>query len=152
MYFYLARGGFYIRRASKHFSRCPVDLTLEQTVNRDAASRHTGTAAFMDSIKARKRWTVTRPTRGTIVGKLLQMAGLSWNLEKASQKSKPYRIIRHNRDVEEVSTALRSAMNPFNAEGTDNAKLYSLSSGRAASNDVKDDLINVVSKDTRWAD
>ena len=37
-------------------------------------------------------------------------------------------------------------MNPFNAEGrpTDNAKLYHLSSGRAASNDMKDDLINVV--------
>ena len=52
------------------------------------------------------------------------MAGLSLNLEKASQKSTPYRIIRDNRDVEEVSTALRSAMNPFNAEGTDNAKLY----------------------------
>ena len=46
-------------------------------------------------------------------------------------------------------------MNLFNAEGTDNAKLYHLSSGRAASNDMKDDLINVVSKHakgTTWAD
>ena len=34
-------------------------------------------------------------------------------------------------------------MNPFNAESADNAKL--LSSGRTASNDMKDDLINVVS-------
>ena len=73
------------------------------------------------------------------------MAGLS-NLEEASQESKSYRIIRDNRDVEEVITALRSTMNPFNAEGrpTDNTKLYHLSSGRAASNDMKDDLINVV--------
>ena len=74
------------------------------------------------------------------------MAGLS-NLEEASQESKSYRMIRDNRDVEEVITALRSTMNPFNAEGmpTDNAKLYHLSSGRAASDDMKDDLINVVS-------
>ena len=36
-------------------------------------------------------------------------------------------------------------MNPYNAEGTDNAKLYHLTSGRAASNDMKDDQINVVS-------
>ena len=37
-------------------------------------------------------------------------------------------------------------MNPFNAEGTDNTKLYHLSSGRAASNDMKDYVINVVSR------
>ena len=73
------------------------------------------------------------------------MAGLS-NLEEASQESKSYRIIRDNRDVEEVITALGSTMNHFNPEGrpTDNAKLYHLSSGRAASNDMKDDPINVV--------
>ena len=43
-------------------------------------------------------------------------------------------------------------MKHFIAEGTDNAKLYHFSSGRAASNDMKDDLINVVSKGTTWAD
>ena len=57
------------------------------------------------------------------------MAGLS-NLEEASQESKPYRMIRDNRDVEEG---------------------YHCHSGRAASSDVKDDLINVVSKGTTWA-
>ena len=75
-------------------------------MNRDAASSHTGIAAFTNSIKARKRWTITRSTRGTIVRKLLEMTGLS-NLEEASQELKPYRIIRDNRDVEEVITALR---------------------------------------------
>ena len=69
------------------------------------------------------------------------MAGLS-NLEEASQES----------NVEKVITALRSTMNHFNAEGTDNTKLYHLSSGQAASNDMKDDLISVVSKNTTWAD
>ena len=116
-------------------------LSLEQTVNRDASSRHTGISAFTDSIKARKQGTITRSTRGTIVGKLLEMAGLS-NLEEASQES----------NVDKVITALRSTMNHFNAEGTDNTKLYHLSSGRAASNDMKDDLISVVSKNTTWAD
>ena len=101
MYFYLARGGFSI----------PVDLTLEQTVNRDAASRHTGIAAFIDLIKARKRWTITCYTRGTIVGKPLKMAGFS-NLEEVAQKSRPYRIICDNHDAEQVITALKSTMNP----------------------------------------
>ena len=52
---------------------------------------------FTDSIKAREQWTITLSTRGTMVGKLLKMAGLS-NLEEAS---KPYRISLDNRDVEE---------------------------------------------------
>ena len=53
---------------------------------------------------------------------LLDMAGLS-NHEEAPQESKPYtlyRIMPYNRDVEETFNTLRSAMNPFNAEGTDN--------------------------------
>ena len=95
-------------------------------MNRDAASRHTGTAAFMDLIKARKRWPITRYYRVTIVGKLLKMAVFS-NLEEASQKLRPYRIICDNHIAEQVITALRSTMNPLNAEGTDNAKLYHLS-------------------------
>ena len=55
------------------------------------------------------------------------MAGLS-NHEEAPQKSKPYRIKRDNRDVEEVITSLGSTMTHFNAEGTDNTKLHHLSS------------------------
>ena len=37
----LDQGVFTVRRTDKAFSRCPVDLTLEQTINADAASRLT---------------------------------------------------------------------------------------------------------------
>ena len=37
----LEKGALTIRRTSKSFSRAAVDLTLEQTVNADAASRKT---------------------------------------------------------------------------------------------------------------
>ena len=84
-------------------------------------------------------------TRSAIVGKLIEMAGLS-NHEEASQESKPYRIERDNRDAEEVITALRSTMTLFNDEATGNTKLRHLSSGWAASKDVKNDLIHGVSK------
>ena len=68
-------GALSIRCTSKSFSRSAVDLTLEQTVNRDAASRQTGIAAFTQCVKARKRWTKTRTVRGAVVGCLLEMAG-----------------------------------------------------------------------------
>ena len=71
---------------------------------------------------------VQRFTRSAIVGKLIEMAGLS-NHEEASQESKLYSIKRDNRDVEEVITVFRSTMTPFNAEDTGNTKLRHLSSG-----------------------
>ena len=40
---------------TKIFARAPVDLTLEQTVNADAASRLTCIATFSQSVGARKR-------------------------------------------------------------------------------------------------
>ena len=128
--------GVFYPRTSKHFSRCPVDLTLEQTVNRDAASRHTGIAVsrIQKNLANDMDHNTFHPWDNCREAALDGWFVKSW---KASQESKSYRIIR----------ALRSTMNPFNAEGrpTDNAKLYYLSSGRAASNDMKDDLINVVS-------
>ena len=35
-------GTFGVRRSTKSFSRVPIDLTLEQTINADAASKKTG--------------------------------------------------------------------------------------------------------------
>lgn len=35
-------GAFSVRRTNNEFARLPVDLTFEQTVNADAASRMTG--------------------------------------------------------------------------------------------------------------
>jgi len=52
----LENGGSAVKRTTKiFFARAPVDLTLEQTVNADAASRLTGIAAFSQSVGARKR-------------------------------------------------------------------------------------------------
>ena len=40
-------GGFGVKRTSYNFSRSPIDLTLEQTVNADAASQRTGIGAYL---------------------------------------------------------------------------------------------------------
>ena len=45
--------GFAVRRTNHSFSRCPVDLTLEQTVNADAASRQTGIIHATNNFGAR---------------------------------------------------------------------------------------------------
>lgn len=59
------------------FSGTPVHQTLEQTVNRDVASRLTGTTAFNSFASARMRWTVTRSARSRITSYVKVIAGLS---------------------------------------------------------------------------
>ena len=55
----LKDGAFSILRTKKSCARSDIDLTLEQTVNRDVASPATGISAFRNSDKAFKRWSIT---------------------------------------------------------------------------------------------
>ena len=61
------KGGFGVKRTDKTFSRSPIDLTLEQTINADAASQRTGIAAFTNSISARQRWAQSHHISMTII-------------------------------------------------------------------------------------
>ncbi|CAD6220770.1 GSCOCG00011587001-RA-CDS, partial [Cotesia congregata] len=46
-----------IRRTMKPFLRIPVDLTLEQTINADAASRASGIINITNSFSVRQKWS-----------------------------------------------------------------------------------------------
>lgn len=45
----LDKGAFSMRRTGKNYSRSAIDLSLEQTVNRDTASKIKGIVAFRNS-------------------------------------------------------------------------------------------------------
>lgn len=51
----LEQGSFGVRRTDKPFSRIPVDLTLEQTINGEAARRLIGIVHLTNSLSARQR-------------------------------------------------------------------------------------------------
>ena len=87
----LESGALSIRRTDKSFSRTAVDMTLEQTVNADAASRLTGIPVFGTLDSARRRWMITRSARSAIIGCLLTKAGLK-KTEDITKDLKPYRI------------------------------------------------------------
>lgn len=55
----LDNGAFSIRRRRKSYSRSPVDLSLEQTVNHDSASRMKGIVSFRNSESAMRRWSLS---------------------------------------------------------------------------------------------
>lgn len=72
----LKMGAFSMRRTKKTFSRSAVDLSFEQTVNRDAASRNRGIVAFRNSENAIRRWSLTMAQRAMAVTELRTLAGL----------------------------------------------------------------------------
>ena len=125
---YLQNGAFSVRRTNKNFARTPGDITLEQTINRDAASKLTGIGAYTQNALARKRWAVTRSWRGEVVSALCEFAGIE-SVENIANQNKPYRIKQDARDRKRIIDGFRSTMNPFDPQIRDN-NLYCLSTGK----------------------
>ena len=66
----LWQGAFSIRRTSKNFARSGIDITLEKTVNRNAASPSQGIVHFTNSSDAIRRWCISSNQRQMCVGHL----------------------------------------------------------------------------------
>ena len=108
----LENGALSIRRTSKPYSRCAIDLTLEQTVNRDAASPMRGITAFRNSHNAFRRWSVALTQRGMALSELRESAGLPKGEEPSSQL-RSYQIRKDNADMKALFETLRRTCNPF---------------------------------------
>ena len=146
----LMSGGLSVRRSNKTFSRTPVDLTLEQTINADAASRSTGIVAFTNSQDARRRWLVTHAMRGAILSHLLKSAGLSRD-EDAAKELTNHRIQRDNTDLEKIVKTIIDMRNPFH-DKLQESKLFCLSTGRAASDETTSQLLRCMELGTKYAE
>lgn len=72
----LEKGSFGIKRTEKDFSAQPIDLTLEQTINADAANKLTGIINLTNSASARQRWCKSHSLRTTIISHVLDEVGL----------------------------------------------------------------------------
>ena len=139
----LGKGALSVRRSQNQFSRNPVDMTLEQTINQDAASRMTGISAFQQSIAAKNRWTMTRSARSTVVSALMEKAGLK-KVEDVNKDLRPSRIKKDHGDVQCLVTAIKGTCDPFKEQQRED--LYSISTGKAVSTDVRNDLLSLVDK------
>jgi hypothetical protein len=135
----LDKGALSVRRTNNPFARNPVDMTLEQTINADAASRLTGISAFQQSIAAKNKWTITRSARSAVVGELLAKAGIQ-HTEDLHKELKKSRIERDNADLNKLVDGIGASRDPFSADSSTN--LYNIGTGKAASEYVKHDLLN----------
>jgi hypothetical protein len=95
----LENGAFSIRRTQKNYSRSAVDLSLEQTVNRDSASKMKGIVSFRNSESAMRRWSLNMTQRATAVTELRALVGLEQR-ESATPQCRLSRIRKDNNQLE----------------------------------------------------
>ena len=143
----LENGALTMRRTHKTFSRTAVDLTFEQSIHADAASRHTGISAFSTIDGAKSRWTVTSSARSAIVTSLFEKAGLK-ACEDTMRDIKVYRIAKDNDDLKKIKETIKARINPFHMEVDD--KFYCLTTGRSIKYDIKHDLLHCIEIGQTW--
>lgn len=134
-------GALSIRRTQKIFCRTPVDLTLEQTINANAANKLTGISAFTNNLHARQKWSETHTVRTAIIAEFLErlkLTKLQDNVDSVYQ-SKKFKI-----QLDKFTLELNKNVNPF-CEELNQDKLFNLSSGRAASAETTECLLNAKS-------
>ena len=140
----LNSGCFSVRRTDHDFSRIPVNLTLEQTINADAASRMIGIKSFTNDYSARLRWMVTKATRASFITSLQEMTGLITK-EDITTELHPRRIERDNADLQKIITQICNTNNPFQ-QNLAPETLYNISTGKGAREDIKKSLLGVPTK------
>ena len=101
----LENGAFSIRRTKKNYNRSAVDLSLEQTVNRDSASRMKGIVSFRNSESAMRRWSLSMTQRAAAVTELRALVGLEQG-ETAASQCRPSRIKKDNNQMEELGAKI----------------------------------------------
>lgn len=139
----LEAGAFSIRRTEKNFSRSAIDLTLEQTVNRDAASPMRGIVGFHYSRNAIRRWCITSTQRGMAVTELRNMTGLE-TVEQPTTQLRPSRIDKDSRHRDALFSSVTESCDPFSSPATASACLLNIATGKAASEETQDYLTNTL--------
>ena len=141
----LEQGAFTVRRTENSFSRAPVDLALEQTVNRDAASRLTGITAMTNNYNARLRWMLTKAARTALVSKLQEITGVN-SKQDVIADMRPSKLKRNTSDLKRVIEQIKETCNPFKEEPKD--MLFNISTGKVASEAVKTCLLGLEDRGT----
>ncbi|XP_011858812.1 PREDICTED: uncharacterized protein LOC105556339, partial [Vollenhovia emeryi] len=134
-------GSFGVKRTDKPFSRQPIDLTLEQTINADAANKLTGILHFTNSIAARQRWCKSHSIRSSIISHILQKTGLTKNQDITADLEKN-RIKKSTAQLNNFFEGIDRNLNPFD-ENIDKQKLFNISNGQAASSSIAEFLLNI---------
>lgn len=137
----LEKGTFGVKRTEKEGSRQSVDLTLEQTINADAANKLTGVSHMSNSISARQRWCKSHTFRSTIISHTMDQTGLRKGQDITADLQKS-RIIKNSQQLKNFIDNIKQNINPF-AGDLDKKYLFNISTGQTVQENVESFLLNV---------
>ena len=143
----LRRGAISVARSFVPGSRCAVDKTIEETFMKHSkskggsGSKGAGLSGLQTSYSACQRWTKSAKERAKYNQALLQFAGISDGGQSSLKHHdvRPSEIERTEKYVTKASEAFNCFNNPF--QMPDDGKLYNISSGAPASDDVARDVL-----------
>lgn len=137
----LEKGSFGIKRTEKPFSRQPIDLTLEQTINADAANKLTGVSHMTNSISARQRWCKSHSLRSTIIAHVMEETGMRKRQDVTTDLQKN-RIKKSSEQIKNFTEIIKTNFNPF-ANDIDRHSLFNMSTGQAVPEEIENFLLNI---------
>ncbi|KYN03439.1 hypothetical protein ALC62_05715 [Cyphomyrmex costatus] len=135
------KGSLGIKRTTKPFSKQAIDLTLEQTINADAANKLTGISHITNSISARQRWCRSHTIRSAIISHIVKETGLN-KLQDVTADLQNSKIKKSTTQLHILIDCIKRNMNPFH-NSLDKNCLYNISTGEAAPEAVENFLLNV---------
>lgn len=103
----------------------------------------TGVSHFTNSIAARERWAHSHSVRTKIMSFVKAEIGFS-QADDTSYTLKKNRIEKNSNTLNSIVETIKKTINPF-SEKVDKDSLFNLSTGKAASSNVTNFLLNVKS-------
>ncbi|CAG9762688.1 unnamed protein product [Ceutorhynchus assimilis] len=132
-----------IRRTLNPFCRIPIDLSLEQTVNADAASKASGVINLTDSFSARQRWSITHAVRTHATTMMTELCGMKKGDDTVKDLKKS--TIQHwRKKLVTLLDFMQNCTNPF-SKNLEKSHLYNVSSGQTVSDEIYEFLSSVES-------
>ena len=98
-----------LKRKSKPFSRIPIDLTLEQTINADAVCQRSSIVSLTNSISAQQRWAQSHSICTSILSKLFEELRMT-SKEDISEEPKLHRVKQNCHHLEKMISSINDTM------------------------------------------
>ena len=132
--------GISVSRSAVPGCRNPIDLTIEQTINRSAKTAG-GVVGFSRNSNAYYRWCLARHKRASFLEATMQTLDMVSDSADIHKTNRPAEMKRSETDVCNLVAAFDNFMNPFQVQDQGKSNVYCLSSGKPATAEVTHDLL-----------
>ena len=111
----LKYGGISVCKSTIPAARTAVDMTIEQTINRQAKCKG-GIIGFSKNLAAYHIWCVTRHTRADYFKGILERADMEHTAEETHKEQRGSKMKESENNVQKVMSAFSKFINPFDID------------------------------------